>query len=319
MSGSVNPHAQATDAWFEWGETTGYGNTSPAQAVGNGGDFVGISDVISGLMPGTTYHYRSVAQNATGINYGEDRTFSTQAILDADLITTDMTGPSQVTIGESIDVPVTVYNQGTDIANFFRISIYLSDTPDLTGNFTELYFRGSQGDLPGGQSHLSNFTNIAIPPDVPLGNIYLVGKADSYDEVVETDDMNNLLADPIQVTAPDLIVTDVEGPNGVKRGDPISGRVWVQNQGNGFTGTNFEVGIYLSTDNIITTADIALGTLTFNAMLGNGGTSQGYTKIVPTNISKGVYYLGAIADSTDVVLESDETNNGGATNTVRIR
>ncbi len=319
LSGSVNPHAQETDAWFEWGETMVYGSTTPAQAVGNGGDFVGISDVISGLMPGTTYHYRSVAQNATGINYGEDRTFITQAILDVDLITTDMTGPSQVTIGESIDVPVTVYNQGTDIANFFRISIYLSDTPDLTGNFTELYFRGSQGDLPGGQSHLSNFTNISIPPDVPLGNIYLVGKADSYDEVVETDETNNLMADPIEVTAPDLIVTDVEGPNGVKRGDPISGRVWVQNQGNGFTGTNFEVGIFLSTDNIITTADTALGTLTFNAMLGNGGTSQGYNKIVPTNISKGVYYLGAIADSTDVVLESDETNNGGTTNTVRIR
>ena len=35
--------------------------------------------VLSGLRPGTTYHYRLVASNATGTSYGPDETFTTAA------------------------------------------------------------------------------------------------------------------------------------------------------------------------------------------------------------------------------------------------
>lgn len=40
---------------------------------------------------------------------------------------------------------------------------------------------------------------------------------------------------------------------------------------------------------------------------------------VPTTIAKGTYYFGAIADSTNVTAEGNETNNAAAGNTISIR
>lgn len=36
---------------------------------------VALQEVVSGLVPGAIYHYRAVARNASGLSYGEDRTF----------------------------------------------------------------------------------------------------------------------------------------------------------------------------------------------------------------------------------------------------
>lgn len=75
--GSVNPNGLATSVWFQWGPTTSYGNTTSSQSMGSGTSTVSFNQVISGLQMGTTYHYRAVAQNAGGIAYGDDRTFTT--------------------------------------------------------------------------------------------------------------------------------------------------------------------------------------------------------------------------------------------------
>lgn len=49
---------------------------SPALG-GSGSGTVGFQEVLSGLLPGRTYHYRAVARNASGLSYGEDRIFFT--------------------------------------------------------------------------------------------------------------------------------------------------------------------------------------------------------------------------------------------------
>ena len=199
-------------------------------------------------------------------------------------------------------------------------AIYLSDTTDLTGNFVELDFRGVRDGLPAGQTHVSNFVNLYIPGDAPLGDVYLVAEADNFGEVVETDESNNLLAEPAQVRAPDLIVEDVTGPSGGRRGETISGQVVLFNQGLVGTpyGVNFEVEIYLSTDSIIGVGDVSLGTVLASQVVGRSYVN--FTKLVPGSMNKGNYYLGAIVDSTDVIVESDETNNSGASiDTIRIR
>jgi len=77
LNGVVNPEGSDTHYYFEYGETTGYGNTSPWEGAG-----AGISDrpalgAISNLRPGTVYHYRLVASNAGGTERGADRTFLT--------------------------------------------------------------------------------------------------------------------------------------------------------------------------------------------------------------------------------------------------
>jgi len=75
---------EACDCGFEWGETIAYGNTTPTQSRTTGQTF---SQVISGLDPNKTYHFRAFATNSAGTGYGDDRTFTTLAA--SPLVTTD--------------------------------------------------------------------------------------------------------------------------------------------------------------------------------------------------------------------------------------
>lgn len=78
LAGSVNPNSLATSYWFEFGETSAYGQQTPPQGAGSGSAAVSVSATLSGLRASTTYHYRLVASGPQGaIAIGQDRTFST--------------------------------------------------------------------------------------------------------------------------------------------------------------------------------------------------------------------------------------------------
>jgi len=64
---------EACDCGFEYGETETYGTTTPTQSKVTDESF---SQVIGGLSPGTTYHFRAFATNAAGISYGADQVFT---------------------------------------------------------------------------------------------------------------------------------------------------------------------------------------------------------------------------------------------------
>jgi len=73
LNGSVNPNTNPTQDWFQIGQTTAYGLTTAAQSAPGGA----VSQAAGSLAPGTTYHYRLVAQSATGTTFGADQTFTT--------------------------------------------------------------------------------------------------------------------------------------------------------------------------------------------------------------------------------------------------
>ena len=80
LGGRVNPNGSATTYWVEYGATTGYGASAPASedaAAGSGEQDKVVTQEVSGLTPGTVYHYRLVAKNAEGETPGEDLTFKT--------------------------------------------------------------------------------------------------------------------------------------------------------------------------------------------------------------------------------------------------
>ncbi|MEM7585573.1 MAG: M12 family metallo-peptidase [Acidobacteriota bacterium] len=84
----------------------------------------------------------------------------------------------------------------------------------------------------------------------------------------------------------------------------------VRNLGSSDSGS-FEVGIYASTNSIISTADtrIAWASPGGGAGLGPGGSSNIGGNITAANAAPGVYYIGAYADDTFTVSETDEDNN----------
>ena len=76
LNGTVDPGGTATSWHFEYGTTEAYGLRS---AGGDAEEPGPVSMAVQGLSPGTTYHYRVVAENADGTDQGADRTFSTPA------------------------------------------------------------------------------------------------------------------------------------------------------------------------------------------------------------------------------------------------
>jgi phosphodiesterase/alkaline phosphatase D-like protein len=74
LNGTVNTHWLGTTVTFEYGTTVDYGNTTTSQSRG-GNSPVWVA--ITGLTPGTIYHFRMKAVNSSGTYYGFDKTFIT--------------------------------------------------------------------------------------------------------------------------------------------------------------------------------------------------------------------------------------------------
>ncbi len=66
VRGTVNPNGQDTTYYLEYGTTTAYGSRTAAVDVGSGTSDVTVQPALSNAQPGTGYHYRLVATNATG-------------------------------------------------------------------------------------------------------------------------------------------------------------------------------------------------------------------------------------------------------------
>ncbi len=83
LTGTVNPSGAETKYRFEYGgNSTSYGSHTGWLNAGNGSADVSVAVDITGLTPGTTYHYRLVAENSAGTVNGDDKTFTTEAMDD---------------------------------------------------------------------------------------------------------------------------------------------------------------------------------------------------------------------------------------------
>ncbi len=81
LAARINQNKAATTYHFEFGPTGSYGTSVPVpdRAIGSGPNETTVSQVITGLTAGASYHYRVVATNADGSTNGPDRAFATFA------------------------------------------------------------------------------------------------------------------------------------------------------------------------------------------------------------------------------------------------
>jgi hypothetical protein len=79
LGGTVTPAGNATDYYFEYGPTANYGFQTPTQSAGSGNSAVNVTAGVSGLQPGTTYHYRLVVVSGAHTVLGNDATFTTSS------------------------------------------------------------------------------------------------------------------------------------------------------------------------------------------------------------------------------------------------
>src|ERR1019366_6776368 len=144
----------------------------------------------------------------------------------------------------------------------------------------------------------------------PSGQYYLIGVADVFNNLTESNEGNNTLAVPITLAIPDLAVTGVTFTGPAAIGEPLPVSMVVTNLGSGFANGSWHDEFVLSTSPSLADA-VPNGTFEFN--LGhtvpiNGSYTVNETITLPT-ASPGDYYLIGVADDQNNVEESNEGNN----------
>jgi len=264
------------------------------------------------------------------------------ATAEPDLVITAVTGPTAAATSESFVATVTIANQGTsdaDLFSYVNFAVYLSLDADPTpgaGDACVGYASVDSALLTAGGSATEDVILFA-DATVPLGNYYLVAKADSncqgYSGYSESDETNNgLVGDQMALNASTLqydLTIDLGGaegdPHHVSPGTYLRLDTFLTNLGPdtapGRTPSKsaYLVAWYLSTDQVIDTSDVQIGSYSGNS-LEAGETLRFWADVlVPLGLEGGKYYWGAIVDYTEILNETDEGNNATTGDNIVIR
>jgi hypothetical protein len=134
-------------AYFQYGTIATYGASTSAQGVGASGSPSPLAAAIGGLAPGTTYHFRLVAENSGGVIYGNDQTFTTDAHGEPPkppCCGPDPGKPPRVLLVQNVRQSTTRWRQGNRLATVSRaktpigttFSFSLNDQAAVTFSFT---------------------------------------------------------------------------------------------------------------------------------------------------------------------------------------
>ncbi|NJO02608.1 MAG: hypothetical protein HC880_13820, partial [Bacteroidia bacterium] len=239
-----------------------------------------------------------------------------------DLRVRDLSGPAQALAGQQIEVSYRVENQGSSAEKVWRDALYLSDSPDLSGQLVLIAQAPRDTLLAPGDSVPQSLAGIL--PRYASGPYYLVVKTDFQNQIYEhLGEDNNLVSTLIQVAVPlpaDLIVSQVEAPEVGLLGDTIQLHYTIQN-----VGTNPAIGslrnnLHFSTDQAFDgNQDPLLLSQDFYLELAPGASLSRPARHVLRDITAGSYYTLARSNTLNQIRETGIDNNVGvSTTSIRI-
>jgi subtilase family serine protease len=240
------------------------------------------------------------------------------AIRQPDLALTQVSGPpsNAGAAGQPLAVTLGVKNQGSPPANVgpFRVGIYLS--PNQAPGTGLLIGHVSVNGVVAGALPVTVSGKIMVPASTEAGTYFLSAVADVDNQIGETDEGNNGLTAPLQVTIgrPDLQVSRVAaGVSAGAAGRPLPVTVEVRNDAPVPANTGpFRVGVFLSPGNTAA-AGTLIGTLNVTGVAAGARATASGALTVPASVVAGSYFLVAVADVDNGVPETNETNNEGST------
>ncbi len=237
-----------------------------------------------------------------------------------DLTVGGITGPAEAFFGEPFDMGFVVRNIGANAAALrWTDTVYLSTNPTLDASDVTLISPAGPDGLAANQLY-SRAATISVPADAGYisGAYYLIVKADSSNQQIETNESNNItVSSPIRFSYrayPDLQVGGITAPATAIIGRTATVSFTVNNSGDGEARGSWYDRVYLSTDQTLQPAsDIALSpTVPHSLAVPAGGGS--YTVSQEFNIPDraGTYYVLVRADDGGALDEgSGEGNNVG--------
>lgn len=122
LTATIDPNGRSTSYTFSYGPTTAYGSATAARSIGSGSAPRSVQETITGLLPGTVYHYRVSALSSAGSSTGADHYFTTTGFQPAAVVT-----GAAIDVGQDSATPTgTVNPEGT--ATTWVVQYGLTDT-----------------------------------------------------------------------------------------------------------------------------------------------------------------------------------------------
>lgn len=236
-----------------------------------------------------------------------------------DLGMTQVTGPGAGRQGGALALTNTIANTGAGpLMAPVSIAFYLSTDGTITTNDIPLLGARSVASLGLGQSSTS-ISIVTVPANVPPGPYILGAIADPSGAIAETNRANNAVAgNAIVILGPDYVMSQVSGPASAASGGSIVVTNCVMNAGGGGSSSYSYTLLYLSTDALIATNDLLLGYNSVATLTPGQSVTSSVALTIPGTVAPGVYYLGAVADGYNAVVETNESNNTRAGNMITI-
>ena len=233
LNGTVNPNGAETTVSFEWGTDTSYGGTVTAiQSPVSGTEDNSVSADLTGLLPGTTYHFRVKATNSEGTAYGEVQSFLTPA---ADISIEKSADKLNPAVDENVVFTITVQNNGPSDVTGLQVTdilsgglTYVNDTSGGTYDpATGIWDIGSLSATPP-----DNIVNLDITATVTQEGETLNIASITYSDLADSDTSNNssalILNGPVQA---DLGISKVVNDPMPSVGDNITFTITLTNNG----------------------------------------------------------------------------------------
>lgn len=219
--------------------------------------------------------------------------------------------PTQGVAGTPVSCNVDLRNTGVVATGTFAVSLRLSTDGTIDGTDPAMGSCTVSSIAPGA-STTSACAGTVPSPSTP-GARSLGAIADSASAVMELDETNNTASTPFTVaTPPDLVVDSVLcTPTTLTPNADISCRINYSNVGMADAGP-FDVALRISTNTTITTGDPLVTTCSSAGVAGGASGNVTCAGRVPSSISAGTRYAGAVLDSASAVAEANESNNTGS-------
>ncbi|GAB3852619.1 hypothetical protein GCM10028822_20540 [Hymenobacter terrigena] len=217
--------------------------------------------------------------------------------------------PTTTAVGTPISMSCYILNTGNATATSSSVGFYISTNTTLDAN--DILLTSQYGGALTTTYSSSRYGTAAIPTGLTPGTYYILFVADYQGQVAETNETNNVASVAITVAPPgvDLIVQQPSlYYNSTVAGGSVQASASIYNQGN-VTATSSTMGFYLSTNTTLDANDVLLSTVTGGSLAANLSAYRSANLTVPVGTAAGSYYVLFVADPTNVVTETNETNN----------
>jgi subtilase family serine protease len=296
----------STNSAWDAGDTYLGVRVIPALAAGatsTGDAFVTIP---SGTPAGTYYIIARADADGIITETKENNNNKSKSVkIGPDLVISSISAPASSEAGATITVTDTTKNVGGMSAGESTTIIYLSTDSTYDAGDTYLGSRFIPSLENGAAS--AGSTSATIPGGTAAGTYYIIARADADGIIAETSETNNNKSKSIKI-GPDLKVSAIAAPTSTAIGSAISVTDTTKNCGGGEGGAS-TTKLYLSTNTTYEAGDTYVGQRAVPA-LAAGASNAGSTPItIPGAISAGSYYIIAVSDVNNAVVETIETNN----------